>query len=282
MGNCVSFKNHGQGPELVRTSPSVEDHIPFLRVEIKKKVRMLMGDSYINGFQIGSKILGRAELARACEFVELQMLLPRRHCHDTQVLVLTAAQLACCGMLLQQPFLNNQCCFVHSLSLHVLFESQRLQLEAYGVALSTLACLLQGNTTLKKLTLNLMGITTIPHTSTSKKVFAGVMQSFALMLRSNTSLRLLRFEGMVGEGGLVPWNEEEANEVCKAQATQSQQVRLAFCMGQHPRCKGASPLSRHLPHDLVLRILDLASPLMPSCRVEFDFCSYPFSLEGLP
>jgi len=282
MGNCVSFAIHRRGHEVPRSGPSVEDYIPSLQVEIRKKLRLLMRDSYIHGFQIGSRILGRSELSRACEFVELQMLLPRRHCSDTQVLVLTAAQLACCGMLLQQPFLNNQCCFVHSLSLHVLFESQRLQLEAYGIALSTLARFLQGNTNLTKLSLNLMGVTILEQTSMSKRVFAGVMQAFALMLRSNTTLRLLRFEGMVGDGGVVPWSEEEANQVCKAQAAQSQLVRLAFCMGQHPRCEGASPLSRHLPHDLVLRILDLASPLKPPCRVEFDFCSFAFDLEDLP
>ena len=44
----------------------------------------------------------------------------------------------------------------------------------------------------------------------------------------------------------------------------------------------ASPLSRHLPHDLMARILDLASPLKPACRVEFDFCSYAFEVENMP
>lgn len=31
---------------------------------------------------------------------------------------MTSAQLACCGMFVHQPFLNNQSCFVTSLSLH--------------------------------------------------------------------------------------------------------------------------------------------------------------------
>ena len=44
-----------------------------------------MGDSYFNRFKVTSKVLSKMELSKACEFVELQMLLPRRYCVDTQV-----------------------------------------------------------------------------------------------------------------------------------------------------------------------------------------------------
>ena len=48
-------------------------------------MRLIMGDSCFNRFKVTSKVLSKMELSKACEFVELQMLLPRRYCVDTQV-----------------------------------------------------------------------------------------------------------------------------------------------------------------------------------------------------
>ena len=38
------------------------------------------------------------------------------------------------------------------------------------------------------------------------------------------------------------------------------------------RCRGVSKLASKLPNDVTAKILDMAAPLRPSCKVEFDFC----------
>ena len=48
-------------------------------------MKRVVGDSYFNRFKVTSKMLSKAELLRAFELVELQMLLPRRYSVETQV-----------------------------------------------------------------------------------------------------------------------------------------------------------------------------------------------------
>lgn len=47
------------------------------------------------------------------------------------------------------------------------------------------------------------------------------------------------------------------------------------------RCYKASPLPRLLPRDVVQRILDLAAPVRPLCKVEFDFFREDHFIEEL-
>ena len=68
-----------------------------------------MGDSYFNRFKVTSKVLSKMELSKACEFVELQMLLPRRYCVDTQVRSYTAA--ICCESFATIPTRSDPCHF---------------------------------------------------------------------------------------------------------------------------------------------------------------------------
>lgn len=55
----------------------------------------------------------------------------------------------------------------------------------------------------------------------------------------------------MGGGDEVPWSENDAELVCKAQAAHRAAMRLAFLKGQHPR-SAASPLPPHSWHGSVL------------------------------
>ncbi len=57
----------------------------FLTFICSQYMTRIMGDSYFNRLKITSKVFSKLELSRACDHVELQMLLPRRYCIETQV-----------------------------------------------------------------------------------------------------------------------------------------------------------------------------------------------------
>ena len=51
-------------------------------------MKRVLGDGYFIRAKIASKMLAKADLQCAFDFVELQMLLPRRQCIETQVALL--------------------------------------------------------------------------------------------------------------------------------------------------------------------------------------------------
>ena len=68
-------------------------------------MKRVLGDGYFIRAKIASKMLAKADLQCAFDFVELQMLLPRRQCIETQVALLCLA----CPRVFPDPLPDREC-----------------------------------------------------------------------------------------------------------------------------------------------------------------------------
>ena len=69
-------------------------------------MKRVLGDGYFIRAKIASKMLAKADLQCAFDFVELQMLLPRRQCIETQVALPRLA----CPRVFPDPLPDRECC----------------------------------------------------------------------------------------------------------------------------------------------------------------------------